>query len=371
LVRQRSAHWPIIIRDTGSLSFERRGQFSKSLAQRANVGSEFPLRFDGAGIGFDTFARQPESRHGRDRLHVESVEHLAQLSGTLAAAVTAISHDHGRLSRPFFVEMIQRVLQWRRIAPIVLRRDEHEGIAGGNLAAPGASVRERVIAAGRHGGFIVHRQRPILEVDDFQNAPHAAAAYLHHPLGDLWANSPRTQAADDDKDTPSVYHTRNMARPVADVKVQNTRNFDRLGRALVELISFLNSPQRDDALLREAKVSLDRALFPLLVRLGMQGPLGVAELADQVGRDHTTVSRQLAKLESLGLVERCEGEADRRRRAARLTRGGKKIVQAITLARRRLLSQALADWSEADRAVLASLLRRFADTLTEFARQYS
>ena len=73
---------------------------------------------------------------------------------------------------------------------------------------------------------------------------------------------------------------------------------------MLDLLGFLNSPQRDDALLREAGVDLDRALFPLLVILGVRGALGVAELADQVGRDHTTVSRQLAKLESLDLVAR-------------------------------------------------------------------
>ncbi len=99
------------------------------------------------------------------------------------------------------------------------------------------------------------------------------------------------------------------------------------------------------------------------MRLGALGPLGVAELADQAGRDHTTVSRQLAKLESLGLVARREGGGDRRKRAAYLTAGGRRIVRAITLARRRLLSQALAGWSEADRAALARLVRRFADTL--------
>jgi len=41
-----------------------------------------------------------------------------------------------------------------------------------------------------------------------------------------------------------------------------------------------------------------------------------------VGRDHTTISRQLAKLESLGLIARPVGGADRRVRAAALTRRG-------------------------------------------------
>ena len=151
------------------------------------------------------------------------------------------------------------------------------------------------------------------------------------------------------------------------VKVQNTRNLDILGKALIDLIGFLNSPQRDDALLREAGVSLDRALFPLLVALGARGALGVAELADLVGRDHTTVSRQLAKLQSLRLVERRESKTDRRRRAAQLTRGGRTIVEAITEARRRLLSRVLGDWNVADVVALAGLNQRFADALIAFA----
>jgi DNA-binding MarR family transcriptional regulator len=141
---------------------------------------------------------------------------------------------------------------------------------------------------------------------------------------------------------------------------------DRLGFSLIELISFLNSPQRDEALLREAGVSLDRALFPLLVALGARGPLGVAELAGLVGRDHTTVSRQLAKLESLNLVKKHQS-TDRRKRTARLTPGARKIVRAIAGARRRLLSRALADWSEADRTAFADLSRRFADSLNDFS----
>lgn len=157
-----------------------------------------------------------------------------------------------------------------------------------------------------------------------------------------------------------------MGCGAGDVKVQNTRISEELGSALVDLIGFLNSPQRDDALLREAGVSLDRALFPLLVALGRRGALGVAELADLVGRDHTTVSRQLAKLEALELVGR-ESGADRRRRAAVLTQTGADIVRAIGGARRRVLGQALADWSAADLAALARLNRRFADSLAAFA----
>jgi DNA-binding MarR family transcriptional regulator len=158
-----------------------------------------------------------------------------------------------------------------------------------------------------------------------------------------------------------------MERGGDGVKVHNTRDIDDLAAAVIDLVGFFASPQRDDVLLAEAGVSLDRALFPLLVRLGRHGPLSVAGLAAQVGRDHTTISRQLAKLESLGLVSR-QGGADRRVRTAGLTGAGDEIVRAITAARRRLLSRALAEWSVADRANLAMLNRRFVDALSGAAR---
>jgi DNA-binding MarR family transcriptional regulator len=146
------------------------------------------------------------------------------------------------------------------------------------------------------------------------------------------------------------------------VKVQNTHNVDAIASAVLDLFGMLNSPQRDDVLLGEAGVSIDRALFPLLVRLG-NGRASVAELADKVGRDYTTVSRQLAKLEELNLIARADGEGDRRRREAILSVDGKKMVRAISAARRRLLSKVLEPWSESDKSALARFMRRFADDM--------
>ncbi|MFS8046736.1 MarR family winged helix-turn-helix transcriptional regulator [Rhizobium sp. BR 314] len=147
--------------------------------------------------------------------------------------------------------------------------------------------------------------------------------------------------------------------------MQNTHILDELAGGLLDIVNFLNAPQRDEALLRAAGVELDRALFPLLARLGMQGPLGVAELAEQVGRDYTTVSRQLARLDSLGLVTRSPDTEDRRRSIAEITEEGNERFRAVREARRRALTQVLAAWTDEDRQSLTRLLRRFADGLSE------
>ena len=104
--------------------------------------------------------------------------------------------------------------------------------------------------------------------------------------------------------------------------MHDTHDIDAVAAALLDLLGALNSPRQDDILLAEAGVSIDRALFPLLVRIGAAGRLSVAELADLVGRDHSTISRQTAKLESLGLIDRRPATQDQRVRVASLSHDG-------------------------------------------------
>lgn len=136
---------------------------------------------------------------------------------------------------------------------------------------------------------------------------------------------------------------------------------DQMVSALIGLIGALNNPRQDDVLLREARVDIDRALFPLLVRLDVLGAMGVAELADQAGRDHTTISRQLGVLESQGLVRRRVHPDDGRVRQAVLTPRGRRVANSISDARRRLLGRLLADWSAAERKSFAALAQKMAD----------
>lgn len=187
-------------------------------------------------------------------------------------------------------------------------------------------------------------------------------------MGDLWTDPAQPNATDNDEYRFFVYHTHIMTDRATPVKVQNTHNIARVATTLVDLMSFLASPRRDDVLLAEAGVSIDRALFPLLIRLASANALSVAELADQVGRDHSTISRQLAKLESMDLIERIDA-SDRRRRSMRLTAKGATIASAIGDARMRLLSLALADWKAGDLESLAHLTERFAGALDQLAHR--
>lgn len=148
----------------------------------------------------------------------------------------------------------------------------------------------------------------------------------------------------------------------------STRNIDELAAALIDLVGAMNSPRQDDVLLREAGVSLDRALFPLLVCLSRSPAIGGAELAAQVGRDPSTVSRQVARLEALGLVQRQPGASDMRVKETVITASGAHTLASITQARRTLLGHLLRDWSREDQATLTRLMRRFADDMRDRQR---
>lgn len=151
-------------------------------------------------------------------------------------------------------------------------------------------------------------------------------------------------------------------------RVQNTHigaQLRDLHGAMLEIVGVMNRPQRDEAMVREAGISLDRALFPLLVLVERLGPIGVVELADRVGRDYTTVSRQVAKLESLGLIDRQASAADRRVRESVVTPSGKAMTDRVDEARERIGLSIFATWEPQDVDDLVRLMCKFANDLKE------
>ncbi len=149
-------------------------------------------------------------------------------------------------------------------------------------------------------------------------------------------------------------------------RVQDARMSEQLKvlhGALISIVSAMNRPQRDEKLIEAAGIRVDRALFPLLVGIERLGPIGVMELADRAGRDYTTVSRQVAKLESLGLVKRQESAADRRVREAVISPQGKEMTVRIDAARERISRTIFSTWAPEDIEDLVRLMRMFADAL--------
>jgi len=133
---------------------------------------------------------------------------------------------------------------------------------------------------------------------------------------------------------------------------------DELHAILLELSGVLIRPDVDTRFLARSGVKLDRALFPLLARMGVMGPVGAVELAGIVGRDHSTVSRQLAKLEALGLIERSPSGTDGRVSLLQPSKTGKRMIATFARTRRKLMEEHFRDWSEDEREQLIRLLRK-------------
>ena len=106
-------------------------------------------------------------------------------------------------------------------------------------------------------------------------------------------------------------------------------------------------------------------LFPLIVLIERVGPIGVGDLAGRVGRDHTTVSRQVARLEELGLVSRRAGTVDRRVREAVITPQGKAATDAVDGARERMALALFREWGRGDFDELVRLLRMLAQGMND------
>ena len=136
--------------------------------------------------------------------------------------------------------------------------------------------------------------------------------------------------------------------------------------ALLDIIGFMSRPEPDVALMADMSMPLERALLPLLVRIDRRGPIGVVELAEVVGRDYTTVSRQVARLDELGLVVRRAGARDRRVREAEVTQLGREVADAIDRTREQLVGELMANWTNAERRDLARLLKRVAGDMNDW-----
>jgi DNA-binding MarR family transcriptional regulator len=147
------------------------------------------------------------------------------------------------------------------------------------------------------------------------------------------------------------------------------KEISQLREALLDITGFLNRPQPDAMLISMAGITLERGLFPVLVRAERRGPLAIGELAELCGRDYTTVSRQVTKLEELGLVLREANKDDSRIKEVKITKKGRAMTNALDSAREKLMTVLLAEWEENDVAELARLLRKLADNALAVVRK--
>ena len=133
--------------------------------------------------------------------------------------------------------------------------------------------------------------------------------------------------------------------------------------------SFVRLEREIALLLRRARVisarlageldpELDGAAYGLLALLQDTGPLRASDLVARLGLDKSTVSRQVASLVDLGLVERTADPVDGRAQVLTPSAEGSARLARIRDARRARWEADLGDWPPEDVARLAELLGR-------------
>jgi DNA-binding MarR family transcriptional regulator len=108
---------------------------------------------------------------------------------------------------------------------------------------------------------------------------------------------------------------------------------------------------------------VDRAAHVLISTLATYGPMRAGALAEAVGSDPSTVSRQIAGLVRDGFVERQADQQDGRVSVLRATAAGEEIYREQRRLRYQHYARILSGWSAADAVLLAELMDRFAADL--------
>ena len=108
-----------------------------------------------------------------------------------------------------------------------------------------------------------------------------------------------------------------------------------------------------------APVEVTMAQHRLLVLLAARGPRKVGELAVLLGVNQSNASRQVDRLQRLGLATRRGSPADGRVVEVVLTADGARVVEAVTQSRREELRTVLARMDAVEPEAVTTALRAF------------
>jgi len=103
------------------------------------------------------------------------------------------------------------------------------------------------------------------------------------------------------------------------------------------------------------------AQYRMLAILNVDDPQNVRDLAARLRVDRSTATRMCDRLVTSGLIERTIDPSDRRAVLTALTAEGRKVVEAVTRARRDNVARLLQSLPPARRGQLVDLLDEFAE----------
>lgn len=137
----------------------------------------------------------------------------------------------------------------------------------------------------------------------------------------------------------------------------------RIESALILLVRRATDPRGNRRINQAAGIEIERASAVMLARVEELEPARLSDLAEAVGVDTSTASRQVARLVEHGLVDRGADPDDRRASAHRLSPAGRSARRKLAAARRQWFEDVLAGFDPVEREQFAGLLERFVDQM--------
>ncbi|PTT68038.1 MarR family transcriptional regulator [Arthrobacter sp. HMWF013] len=109
---------------------------------------------------------------------------------------------------------------------------------------------------------------------------------------------------------------------------------------------------------RQVHPDMEPAAYGLLTVIRREGPIRLTDLALNIGVGKPSVSRQIAFLESLGLVSKEADPLDGRAQAIRLTAKGEEKMHQVQDARRQVFRERLGEWPVGELQTLAEYVAK-------------
>jgi DNA-binding MarR family transcriptional regulator len=138
---------------------------------------------------------------------------------------------------------------------------------------------------------------------------------------------------------------------------------------LVRIARRASDPRVVRRLNERAGVDFDRSSWTLLLRISEHEPVRLSVVADVIGIDTSTASRQVSPLIAAGMVRRAPDPADGRALLHELTDAGRMVLGRMTTAWRSWVEEILESFDSSEREELASLLERLAAAIDDVDRR--
>jgi len=135
--------------------------------------------------------------------------------------------------------------------------------------------------------------------------------------------------------------------------------------SLTQLMAQWATLTRQTAVAREAGLSIDSGDIRPVYTLGLVGPIRAGALAADLRLTRPTMSKQLARLETAGLVTKSPDPDDGRASIVALSTEGERVFAQLVQRGREMVNEALQGWDAAQRRRFADLTSRFVEAALE------